>query len=1148
MTGWTLLSILTAAGLFIIADAPAAVTVTVTAGSLNTSAAGTIQDGTGTSTASDSRTLGPADFPGGNGPPVEIGVRARQQRAAFRASSGGDASSRARVLRSVRADGSVVLVVEFGGSASASCTTDKVPEVEEEIAAASAATSGGLTIAVQLDEPMDVEVTGRVFAFGSSSSFTFNRPPPPRPTAAASFSFGSAAGSALANGSFGEEIEVNQTARIPAGLTVLQLQQNVSGASFSGCRQSKVGSTGVDLTLTFRATSDEEIAWINPLGGSWSQADNWDRARVPAAADRARFALASTYAVALGGARSLQSARVRTSLLDLTGGALVLTGRPDGLPSLAIGEGARLTLENATLQPTDVVIGDVPLTAASTLRVPAGGALGASGALRVGDRAPGVLECADGTVTAGSTTVGGPEDTGPLLSAAPASAEARRVPKTGTPGTAGGKIRVSGGGGTFADLTVGAGGPGLVDVLGGGVLRVLGTSVIGAPPGPGFAVVNGVAGSDAFSSWQNGGELTVGRNAEGTFDVLDGGRVTAPSVVLGAERGGDGTFTVAQSTGANRSSLTVDGRIAVGVLGVGRLAITRGEVRAGEVRIAQLGEESEGTVRVENGVLDVAGLLAVGVPGAGELVVTGPFATVFAKNLAVAAFTPVLEASAPSFVDVGDEAVVYIEDGVSIGGFEAQTGAPGGFGSLLVQSGGRLEVSSPDGFVGVENGELVVQGQSGFIPSLLKSASVDVSNGELRVREGGRLEAGGMSVAAAFDTLPTPPGLVVENAQVAARTLEIGVPTDPVFRGALRLDGTATVEVADRLVVGPGGVVSGTGRIRVGAVDIDPAGGTLTNLGVISAGNSPGTITVDGNLAQGATGRLVVELAGTQPGAFDVVVVTGEAAFGGTLILRFLDGYLPQPGDTAAFLTAARASGAFAAVRVEGVAPGFDFTVAPGQGGVAFTARSAAQPAPCFDPNDADGDGVACGDTCPAVANPDQADTDLDGAGDACDPCTAGMPLRTPALVLRGRKLALKATLPFPAGAPLDPAALGARLLVEDAAGRAVAALVAPPGAFAQRTKSGWKKGRFIGRAALRSLRLGRAKKTPDLVTIDARAVVPRIDVGELAQPLVARVLLRADGAPTGQCGEVQFAGPQGLNPSCTRKRGTLACRMRRSR
>ena len=60
---------------------------------------------------------------------------------------------------------------------------------------------------------------------------------------------------------------------------------------------------------------------------------------------------------------------------------------------------------------------------------------------------------------------------------------------------------------------------------------------------------------------------------------------------------------------------------------------------------------------------------------------------------------------------------------------------------------------------------------------------------------------------------------------------------------------------------------------------------------------TPGAIVVDGDFAQGPAGTLVVEVGGTAPGAFDVLDVRGDVRLGGTLVLRFLDGYLPQAGD-----------------------------------------------------------------------------------------------------------------------------------------------------------------------------------------------------------------------------------------------------------
>lgn len=77
--------------------------------------------------------------------------------------------------------------------------------------------------------------------------------------------------------------------------------------------------------------------------------------------------------------------------------------------------------------------------------------------------------------------------------------------------------------------------------------------------------------------------------------------------------------------------------------------------------------------------------------------------------------------------------------------------------------------------------------------------------------------------------------------------------------------------------------------------------GNLINHGALSPGNSPGTISVQGNFQQSRTGTLSIELA--SPGSYDRLQIGGKAALDGRLDVSFLDGFHPKKGDKFAILT-----------------------------------------------------------------------------------------------------------------------------------------------------------------------------------------------------------------------------------------------------
>lgn len=127
--------------------------------------------------------------------------------------------------------------------------------------------------------------------------------------------------------------------------------------------------------------------------------------------------------------------------------------------------------------------------------------------------------------------------------------------------------------------------------------------------------------------------------------------------------------------------------------------------------------------------------------------------------------------------------------------------------------------------------------------------------------------------------------------------------------------------IVDTYTIATGESFTGTGTIQ----------SNLTNSGTVSPGSSPGTITVDGDYTQEATGTLAIELGGTIPGTeHDQLVVTGAATLGGTLEVTLIDDFSPELGDTFTIMTYGSVSGSFASASLPTLDPGLKWGVSLG--------------------------------------------------------------------------------------------------------------------------------------------------------------------------------------------------------------------------
>ena len=100
--------------------------------------------------------------------------------------------------------------------------------------------------------------------------------------------------------------------------------------------------------------------------------------------------------------------------------------------------------------------------------------------------------------------------------------------------------------------------------------------------------------------------------------------------------------------------------------------------------------------------------------------------------------------------------------------------------------------------------------------------------------------------------------------------------------------------VTQRAASEPGIVIEG-GTIG-GKINL--IGNVVNRGGFISPGNSAGSVRVEGDYTQEAAGTLLLEIGGTQPEQSDQLQIDGTANLGGKLIVKTINGFTPQEGDT----------------------------------------------------------------------------------------------------------------------------------------------------------------------------------------------------------------------------------------------------------
>lgn len=262
-------------------------------------------------------------------------------------------------------------------------------------------------------------------------------------------------------------------------------------------------------------------------------------------------------------------------------------------------------------------------------------------------------------------------------------------------------------------------------------------------------------------------------------------------------------------------------------------------------------------------------------------------------------------------------------------------------GSLLLGNGSTVQFGVGSGYIAIgrsagSSGEMEITGGSAVRMNQSSSGFVEV----------GGSYSGKTSAGSGRLLIDGTGSFLDVGADILGGTRRVVIGAAHSIGGVSSDGGHVTVRNGGRLQartvhVGTNGLLDGNGRI---SADV------LIEGGVLAPGNSPGTMRIDNGLTMNS-GRIEIEIGGLEPGEFDVVEVLGGVLFnGGSIVFKFIDGFLAEAGDTVDFLRGASIAGL---ENVEfsylGALDGFRFDVSSLGNALRFTALNDAMgsvPAP----------------------------------------------------------------------------------------------------------------------------------------------------------------------------------------------------------